>query len=220
MTSLPRAQPQPQLMRARGGGSSSRGHLQLCAHPMGAPLRALLCLIVLATVRPSLAAEIESVTFADQSQVHNVTLHLNCTGLLRYLTFIKGYVAALYLGDGVRPDDVLSDVSKRLEIDYFYSIKAHGFANATDQGMAANADPDNIARLRSRIDQLNAWYEDVKPGDRYSLTYLPGIGTELALNGQSKGTIPGADFAAALFGIWLGPKPLDVSLKSQLLHCR
>jgi hypothetical protein len=57
----------------------------------------------------------------------------------------------------------------------------------------------------------------VEPGDRYALTYIPGMGTELSLNGEAKGTIQGADFAAAIFSIWLGTKPIDKGLKRQLL---
>jgi len=64
---------------------------------------------------------------------------------------------------------------------------------------------------------LNFFIEDVQPGDRYSLTYIPGNGTELALNVESKGFIEGADFAAAVFSIWLGPKPISDSFKQQIL---
>jgi len=80
-----------------------------------------------------------------------------------------------------------------------------------------NVPAETLQALRSRIERLHALYENVKPGDRYSLTYIPGRGTELALNGDSKGTIEGADFATAYFAIWLGPKPLHAALKSQLL---
>lgn len=51
----------------------------------------------------------------------------------------------------------------------------------------------------------------------YSLTYIPGKGTALALNGEPKGLIEGADFAAAVFSIWLGPKPMNKSFKKQIL---
>ena len=37
------------------------------------------------------------------------------------------------------------------------------------------------------------------------------------MKGQGKGPIPGEDFARALFGIWLGPKPPNPDLKSGLL---
>ncbi|MBK9111219.1 MAG: chalcone isomerase family protein [Nitrospira sp.] len=56
----------------------------------------------------------------------------------------------------------------------------------------------------------------MKPGDRYGLTYLPGVGTELALNGERKGIVEGADFAAAYFAIWLGPDPINEALKEGL----
>ena len=67
---------------------------------------------------------------------------------------------------------------------------------------------------------FNAFYEDVKPGDRYALTYLPGLGTELALNGKRLGVIEGADFGAALFSIWFGDQPFDAALKGQLLGAK
>ena len=57
----------------------------------------------------------------------------------------------------------------------------------------------------------------MNPGDRYSLTYIPGKGTTLSLNGVPKGTVDGADFAAALFSIWLGPNPIDSNFKQALL---
>lgn len=165
------------------------------------------------------AAEIEGVHFSDSYHVGGTTMELSCVGVLRYMVFIKGYVAALYLGDGAAPTDVLADVPKRLVIHYFHAIEAENFARATNRGIADNVDAATFERLRPRIGRLNALYEDVKVGDRYSLTYVPGRGTELALNDQPKGTIAGADFAAAAFAIWLGPKPLDISLKEQLLLC-
>jgi hypothetical protein len=67
---------------------------------------------------------------------------------------------------------------------------------------------------------MSALYEDVVAGDRYALTYRPDLGTELSKNGRHLRTIPGADFAAAYFGIWLGDAPLDDALRDQLLAPR
>jgi hypothetical protein len=85
-----------------------------------------------------------------------------------------------------------------------------------NQGIAADVRAEALAPLRPRIDRLNALHEDVKPGDRYALTYVPGAGTELARNGVALGPIEGADFAAAAFAIRLGPQPIDTALMSQL----
>jgi hypothetical protein len=184
--------------------------------------RATIRIVVLAWLAVVVAArsdakDIEGVRFVDEVRFGAATLRLNNVGLLRYRYVIKAYVAGLYLGDGATVDAVLADKPKRLEIHYFYAIKADGFANATNAGIAANVSSDALAALRPRIDRLNALYKDVSPGDRYALTYVPGIGTELALNGTPLGTIEGADFAAAVFAIWLGPKAIDESLKTQLL---
>ena len=163
------------------------------------------------------AKEIEGVRFSDEVRAGSMVMRLNDVGLMRYRYVIKAYVAALYLGDAANPATVLADAPKRLEIHYFYAIKASGFANATTEGIAANVAAEKLPALRPRIERLNALYRDVKPGDRYALTYIPGTGTELALNGVLLGTVEGADFAAAVFAIWLGPKAIDESLKAQLL---
>src|SRR5512135_2715049 len=136
---------------------------------------AAMLVLAMPAAMPAGAREIEGVQFTDRVTVAGTPLELNCLGLLRYMVVIKGYVAALYLGDGVQPDHVLTDVPKRLEIDYFYAIKAGDFAKATDEWIAANVDAATMAKLRPRIDTLNALYVDVKPGDRYALTYVPGV---------------------------------------------
>lgn len=176
---------------------------------------------VMVTVSPwtAVSAELEGVSFADQLEVGEVRMDLNCVGLLRHKMIFKAYVAALYVGSGVSPQDVLQDVPKRLELSYFWSIDGADFGNAGDRIIARNIDKQALARLRPRIAQINALYGDVKPGDRYSLTYVPGVGTELALNGQRKGVIEGADFAAAYFRIWLGDHPIDASFRDRLLRC-
>jgi len=176
-------------------------------------------ILLTALALPAHALTIEGVDFANTYERDGISLRARCVGLLRYMVVIKGYVAALYLGADSNPDNVLSDVPKRLELNYFYAIKGSDFGKAADTLLAQNLDPERLAVLRPRIAQMHALYEDVKPGDRYALTYIPNQGTELTLNGQRKGLIEGADFASAYFSIWLGERPLDVSLRDQLLRC-
>jgi len=180
---------------------------------------ALILLLIGLAPRSGTAADIEGVHFADQYQSDDVTLTLHCVGLLRYKVLFKGYVAGLYLGPGVAAEDALSDVPKRLELSYFWSIQGADFGKAGDEVLARNVDADTLTQLRPRLEQLNALYETVHPGDRYTLTYVPGHGTELALNARRKGVIQGADFAAAYFRIWLGENSIDRALRDQLLAC-
>ncbi len=180
-----------------------------------ATISAILVLIA-GTLTPLNAAEIEGIRFNDIYVAENTELRLTGVGLLRYWGF-KAYVGALYLAEGASVDDVMSDTGKRLELEYFRSIKGKDFGPATNKSIAKNVDPKTFDRLRPQIEFHNSLYQDVQPGDRYSLTYVPGRGTELALNGEPKGIIEGAEFAAAVFSIWLGPKPMNETFKKQIL---
>ncbi len=163
------------------------------------------------------AATIENVRFEDTYDAGQTTLVLHGAGVLRRFVW-KGYAAALYLEEGAPPETVLSDTPKRLELEYFRSIKGPDFGEAADEVLAKNFPEEVIAPLRERLDRINRFYRDVKPGDRYALTYLPRRGTELSYNGKPLVLIEGADFASAYFAIWLGRNPIDKPLKEQLLR--
>lgn len=173
--------------------------------------------LVVASMGPALAVEIEGVRFNNASHLGSVTLPLRGVGMARYLRLIKVYVAALYLDSSVSSDHALDDVPKRIEVSYLRALQAEDFAKAADEVLPDNVPAPQIDGIRARIDQLNQLYQDIHPGDRYALTYRPGVGTELAFNGTVMGVIPGADFAAAYFAIWLGPDPINQSLKEGLL---
>ncbi len=176
------------------------------------------CLILGLLVAPSVSAEsVGGVEFSPLAKTSGGELRLCSTALLRYLTVFRGYSAGLYLDDCAVPSRAVGDVPKRLELSYFWSISGEQFADAADELLVGSLDEMEIAKLRPRIDALHRHYRAVEPGDRYRLTYLPGIGTELALNGEPLVVIEGADFASAYFGIWLGEKPIDTAFRDKLL---
>jgi len=166
------------------------------------------------------AAVIENVQFDTTYEAPGVRLGLQGTGLFRYLGFIKAYVGALYHEEGLGPEEILGDSPKRLEVEYFHALKGEDFGKVSDRFMARNVDAETLGRIRPQVDYHNSLYRDVRPGDRYALTYIPGRGTELSLNGDALGIIPGAEFAAALFAMWLGDDPMNADFKRQLLGAR
>ncbi len=161
---------------------------------------------------------IEGVEFRGTYNGEDVVLHLHNAALLRYKIFFRGYVVGLYLPEGAGPSTALEDVPKRMEFSYFWSIPGREFGKAGEKILARNVDRETMENLRDRLDRIDRAYRDVRPGDRYALTYIPGRGTELSYNGTPLTVIEGADFAAAYFAIWLGPEPLDAGLKRELLR--
>jgi hypothetical protein len=162
------------------------------------------------------AAERGGAVFAERADAGSRSFALCGTGLLRW-RLLKAYAAALYLEDCAAAADPLADVPKRLEIEYFWSISAERFGKAAEDILARQHPPAELAPLRERLDRMARAYRDVERGDRYALSYAPGAGTTLAWNGEPLVTIPGADFARAYFGIWLGEASADDGLRAQLL---
>ena len=169
------------------------------------------------SANPPASVDIAGVNFAKIHETSDGELTFRGGALLRYMVFIKAYAGALYMPDGADHRQALGNVPRRLELSYFHAISADDFAKATRQKIADNLTPESMAAMAERIDRFNALYRDVQPGDRYALTYAPGQGTELSLNGEILGRIAGDDFGSAIFAIWLGPDPIDHDFKTALL---
>lgn len=134
----------------------------------------------------------------------NIALERKGISQLTVGYIFKVYVAAFYQQAGAGPQDALADQPRHLEIDYLRSISREDFIKAADDMLTAQHAPETIRSIQDGIDRINTLYQDVKKGDRYALTYVPGIGTTLAFNGEVKGVIEGAEFARIYFSIWLG----------------
>ncbi|MEW6077920.1 MAG: chalcone isomerase family protein [Thermodesulfobacteriota bacterium] len=173
--------------------------------------------IILSAATGLYGAQVNGADFEKEVYVSQKRLTLRGVGLLRYLAVIKAYAGAFYLEEGLPPASALENVTRRLELHYFHAIPAEDFATATTTMIEKNVTPEQFARLAPFVDRMNALYRDVAPGDRYTATYIPESGTELAFNGQALGTVPGADFSHAFFSIWIGANPIDKGFRNDLL---
>jgi hypothetical protein len=173
--------------------------------------------LILLTASPLKAARIEGVHFDDSCNIQGMMLTVRGVALLRYMVFIKAYVGALYLDQDDQTSDLFNDVAKRLELSYFHAIPATDFAKSTKIMIEKNVTAAEFKKLLPYIKEMNSLYQDVKPGDRYAATYIPGVGTELSLNGKPLGIVPGYEFANAYFSIWLGKNPIDEGFRDHLL---
>jgi len=184
------------------------------------PWLTLLLLAGLVAPLQARAATEGGVDFADAASLGAVeadgALELCATGLLR-VGLLKGYAAALYRESCDAGREPLDDAGKRLELAYFWSIDGDRFGEAAEKILRRNLEAEDYAALEDRLARLHASYESVEPGDRYALTYVPGRGTALSLNGRTLTTVEGGDFARAYFGIWLGEQPIDEGLRDDLL---
>lgn len=163
---------------------------------------------------------VDGTPFSHTLDTPQERLHLTGAALLTYFLFVEAYAGALYLPEGYKGNHALDDIPKHLVLEYRVSISAEDFAMATREKIKDSVDRETFERLLPQIEALNSLYKDVEAGDRYGITYLPGMGTRLIYNGLSLGTVKGAEFAKAMFAIWIGDNPIDEEFRDRLLGRR
>src|SRR5262245_42362990 len=167
----------------------------------------------------SFAKEVASVSLPETVKVGDKTLKLNGMGLRTQTLFhVKVYVLGLYLEDLCKDaaQVISSEQIKRAQLNFLRDVDHDKVNETLSKGFEKTA-KDQLEALKPRIEKLLSLIPDLKEGDRLLITYLPGKGTTVSVNGTEKGLIEGKDFASALFSIWIGRDPVDEGLKTALL---
>ncbi len=145
-------------------------------------------------------------------------LNLVGTSTLTYLIF-DVYVAAFYANSdyNVTESPFDEDVSKYLVLEYLRDISKEDFIKKTKELLANDKSYSYRAR-DSDFEKVYNSFEDVKIGDRYSLSYDDLTGkTCLFLNKIEKLCIKSLDFSKAFFGIWLSESSVNERFTKELL---
>jgi hypothetical protein len=161
--------------------------------------------------------ELAGVSMPDSVEIGDQTLVLNGMGL-RKKAIIKVYVAGLYLTEPMNDAAAIlaADSARRTAMEFRFGVSADKMCDAWKEGLENNT-PDASAEVQVKFDTLCSYQADMDKGGMMVYTYVPGKGTEVAINDEVKGTIEGKDFADALFACWIGPQPPGEAFKKGLL---
>jgi hypothetical protein len=168
---------------------------------------------------PALGAECLDVQFPDSVKVGGTDLVLNGMGIRKAtMLAVKVYVAGLYLPKKSSDGDAIVAANEpwELTLHFVHSADASDIQDAFDEGFEKAAG-DNLDALKQRIETLKSQMTDFEDGQTLSYSYDPATGTVVDVNGKSGAPIEGADFAAALLKISVGPEPPNEDLKTGLL---
>lgn len=130
------------------------------------------------------------------------------------------YVGGLYLqNDADSVEDILSsDGAKRFLIVTNQSIKADAIIRAINLGITVNHTEEELTILEPLVKQFNQiWKSEIVQGDEVCIDFDPEQGTLVSINGDHKGLIPGKVFFDAFLKTWIGDRPLNPTMKKQLL---
>ncbi len=181
-------------------------------------LRAVLVTILMFSL--SAKAEVESKClgsscFPGSANIESYDLPIRAVSRFRYY-FFKVYDGALYYPQG-KNKLLLGIEPLKLELVYLRDIERDDLVKPSIDYLEKHSSV-SYEGLKERLDLLNAHYQAVKEGDRYSLEFAPGKGTTLSFNGEAKVTIPGDDFAREYLGIWLSKNSEAKSFRTNLLE--
>jgi len=174
----------------------------------------LLCSGLFAIAKICDAATIKGVQFKDEITVAGQVLSLHGIGVLKWKYIVDVYLVALYKPKNIEIDKINTNVPKRLEYYFFVDMKASDFQNTGFALMARNVGAEKAEGLTRELEAFNEFYQDVQEGQRYTLTFVPGKGLEMALDGSSLGVVTGDEFGSAYLSIWLGPDPVSKNLQT------
>ncbi len=169
---------------------------------------------------PAQAVSLSDVVLPQRLDIDGTSLTLNGWGVRKKL-FVKLYVGALYLpsrsADAATILDADAPIGVRLHI-LSKLVSAKKMEKAIKEGFERSTG-GKTASIRREIEQfLSFFHDNVSEDDIFDIVYLPGKGVQVVLNGRELGSIDaGPAFRKALFGIWLGPDPVQEDLKAAML---
>jgi len=182
----------------------------------------MLAALVLATaLQQPMAAEIAGVSIPDSVTLPGTATQLQLNGAgIRSKFLFDIYVGALYLpaksqdSAGILADDAAA----RVLMHFLYKeVSREKITHGWNEGLQANLPANEYQALQPRLAQFNKLFGTARKGDRISIDYIPGSGTEVRINDEWRGRIEGNDFFRALLKVWLGPEPVSRKLRDAML---
>lgn len=187
-------------------------------------LRILFVVAWFTTAIPHAAArQCAGVRMPETVSVAGTTLVLNGLGIREATALqIDVYLAALYVPTRSSDPNVLlgSDTPRRLVMHLLRDVSREDAVEGFRVGLRNNNSAADVAALQPAIRQLDTLFRDVSEGEVITVTYVPGRGTEIVINGEVRGSVPGQLFGTAIFRNVIGARPPNRGLRTGLLGGR
>lgn len=167
------------------------------------------------------AREYKGIEMPELIETENYVLILNGVGE-RSIFSKTVYIAGLYLQ---APEknwrevvEVDAPMAIQLHVTSAFFASSERIKDAFYKGFRNNMPGGDISSIKGKVNTFNDCFTgDINNYDKFDIRYTPGRGTSVYKNGEKKDTIPGYEFKKAVFGIWVGEKSAQESMKEELL---
>jgi hypothetical protein len=183
----------------------------------------LMVMVLAFCAQQTLAVVIDGVTVPENTKIDEQSLTLNGAGVrAKGFGLVKVYIAALYVPQKTNnaADIIKAKELRSIHLHMLRDVDANTMYDSLLDGLKANHSDSQMQGFATELTTLKTAFEQIKTAKKDEIIYLdfiPNTGTRIALQSTAITTIAGNDFAAAMLSIWLGEKPVQKSLKAELL---
>ena len=141
----------------------------------------------------------------------------------KILFTFKAYALAFYVSDEALAGPLAAYKGKTTSPAFYSALQTGDFKKEVvlhfmrnlSQGRIQDAMRESLAGADPKIlDQFISYFPQVAEGQTCELRYLPGGTLEAVMAGQAKAPIKDKKFADQLFGLYVGPAPLQDDIKA------
>ncbi len=180
-------------------------------------------LLLLSCVVPTLAQEIAEPRTGTKFAVKQSDTSLLGVGLrTKTMLKVKVYVIGLYVEDSAVSGPLKGkagspELYKLLVSGDFKKMVIMKFIRDVSTSQIRDAFRENLTNAGPNTDAWLAYFNDIHSGQEIVISWVPGTGLETKVAGIDKPPINDKAFAAAVFSIWLGEKPVQEDIKRDLI---
>jgi len=135
---------------------------------------------------------------------------------------VKVYAIGLYVADSAISGPLkgkagTAELYRELVNGDFKKKVVMKFVRDVSTDQIRDAFRDSLKGAGNKTDQWVAYFSEIRSGQECVIGWTPGVGLETKVAGVDKPAINDKAFASAVFGIWLGDKPIQEDVKKDLV---
>ena len=144
----------------------------------------------------------------------------------KVLFTFKAYAVALYVDDAALAGPLAAYKGRTRSPEFYQELQTGDFRKEVVLKFLRNIGQKTIQDAMREsltgadpktLDQFISYFPEVKQGEQCVLRWAPGGTLESVMAGQTKPPIQNRAFAEKLFGLYLGPQPIQQDIKADVV---
>jgi hypothetical protein len=185
--------------------------------------RFIAVLLALSIVGPALAEDVAEPKSDTKFATKNGDTSLLGVGLrTKTIAKVKVYAIGLYVADAaisgpLRGKAGSAELYRELVNGDFKKKVVMKFLRDVSSDQIRDAFRESLKGAGGKTEAWISYFSEIRNGQECVIGWTPGVGLETKVAGADKPAINDKALAAAIFGIWLGEKPIQEDVKKDLV---